>query len=179
MDGFGDFADTWTARQPTPGSTGMPGDVTGDGQVDDDDIDEQCTALRLGSNNPLYDLNHDGTVDDQDTDYLIGTLLQTSLGDANLNGMFNSSDLVQVLAAGLYEDAIPQNAGWSSGDWNCDGDFTTSDLVAALAAGGYVSAAEPVAAPASGLLAAAVDAVWRSTSPARATSPTFAIPVVL
>ena len=56
-------------------------------------------------------------------------------GDADLNGEFNSSDMVQVFAAGKYETG--ESAGWSNGDWNGDGLFDSSDMVTAFADGGY------------------------------------------
>ena len=56
-------------------------------------------------------------------------------GDANLDGDFNSMDLVQVLRAGKYETS--QTAEWSEGDWNLDGVFDRKDLVAALQRGAY------------------------------------------
>jgi hypothetical protein len=65
----------------------------------------------------------------------------TYFGDADLDGQFNSSDLVLVLAAGEYEDDLAMNSGWASGDWDGDGDFTTGDLIEALAHGGYERAA--------------------------------------
>jgi hypothetical protein len=65
-------------------------------------------------------------------------------GDANRDGIFNSSDLVLVLAAGQYEDSIAGNSRWEEGDWNGDGDFTTADLVLALSAGNYVAALDRV-----------------------------------
>ena len=61
----------------------------------------------------------------------------TYFGDANLDGEFNSTDLVAVLAAGEYEDGIESNSGWSEGDFDGDGEFTSSDLITALADGGY------------------------------------------
>ena len=64
-------------------------------------------------------------------------LKHTYLGDANLDGEFNSTDLVDVLAAGEYEDNIAVNSSWAEGDWNTDGEFTSADLVDALADGGY------------------------------------------
>ncbi len=64
-------------------------------------------------------------------------------GDANHDGVFNSSDLVLVFAAGQYEDQIVGNSTWEQGDWNEDGDFTTADLVFVFAAGHYVPAALP------------------------------------
>lgn len=58
-------------------------------------------------------------------------------GDANLDGVFNSSDLVQVFTYGEYEDEVIGNSSWESGDWNGDGDFGTGDLVAAFTTGNY------------------------------------------
>jgi ELWxxDGT repeat protein len=63
------------------------------------------------------------------------------IGDANGDGRFDSSDLVQVFQAGEFEDQIPNNSTWEEGDWNGDGDFTTADLVLALQSGSYVAAA--------------------------------------
>lgn len=56
-------------------------------------------------------------------------------GDANLDGRFNSSDLVQVFGAGLYETEQP--AHWQQGDWAGNGQFDSSDLVSAFSAGAY------------------------------------------
>jgi hypothetical protein len=68
-------------------------------------------------------------------------------GDANHDGIFNSSDLVLVFVAGEYEDGVGLNSTWEEGDWNGDGDFTTADLVAAFVAGRYVSSAMPIEWP--------------------------------
>ena len=62
-------------------------------------------------------------------------------GDSNLDGRFNSSDLVYVFRAGKYEDGIPNNATFQEGDWNLDGDFSSADLVLAFSAGTYEAAA--------------------------------------
>ena len=53
-------------------------------------------------------------------------------GDANGDGLFNSTDLVIVLQAGEYEDRIEDNSTFAEGDWNGDGDFDSSDLVLSL-----------------------------------------------
>lgn len=58
-------------------------------------------------------------------------------GDANRDGSFDSSDLIQVFQAGEYEDTISNNSDWSEGDWNGDGDFDSEDLVSAFASGCY------------------------------------------
>ena len=65
-------------------------------------------------------------------------------GDANLDGIFNSTDLVTVLLAGEFEDGIPNNSTFREGDWNGDGDFNTSDFILALQAGNYLRAAQPI-----------------------------------
>ena len=56
-------------------------------------------------------------------------------GDSNLDGEFNSSDLVTVFAAGKYE--ADADAGWADGDWGGDMKFDSGDLVVAFAEGGY------------------------------------------
>ena len=65
------------------------------------------------------------------------TLTVIGYGDSNLDGEFNSSDLVTVFAAGEYEDGIAENSYWTEGDWNSDGDFDSSDLVIAFRDGRY------------------------------------------
>jgi hypothetical protein len=85
-----------------------------------------------------------------------GDDLSPLVGDSNRDGVFNSSDLVLVFAAGQYEDAIRGNSGWEQGDWNGDGDFTTSDIVLAMSTGNYVAAARRGL----GGARAALDAVW-------------------
>ena len=56
-------------------------------------------------------------------------------GDSNLDGWFNTADLVQVLQIGKYETDVP--ATWEEGDWDGNGYFGTSDLVLALQIGRY------------------------------------------
>ncbi|MFC1759126.1 CotH kinase family protein [Planctomycetota bacterium] len=55
------------------------------------------------------------------------------VGDANLDGVFDSSDLILVFQNGRYENRSPLGAAsWSDGDWNGDGLFTSSDFVLAF-----------------------------------------------
>jgi hypothetical protein len=61
----------------------------------------------------------------------------TYFGDANLDGEFDTADLINAFTAGEYEDTIAGNSRWSTGDWNADFDFSTSDLVLAFQQGGY------------------------------------------
>ncbi len=62
-------------------------------------------------------------------------------GDANLDGLFNSTDMIAVFQRGKYEDDTPKNASWEDGDWDGDGDFTSADLVMAFQSGAYSAAA--------------------------------------
>jgi hypothetical protein len=137
-------AASWRATLPSPGRAGgqgLPGDLNGDGVANAADIDRLCQAI--DDNESTFDLNGDQVVDRGDLDYLIKNLFQTTHGDSNLDGLFNSADLVQIFAAGEYEDTVAGNTTWAEGDWNCDGEFDTQDLVVAFQEGGYVSASRP------------------------------------
>jgi hypothetical protein len=114
------------------------GDSSGDLTVDGHDIDRLCGLIHSGSESA--DLNGDGSVDKSDMDYLIHDILHTHYGDANLDGLFNSADLIQVFTAGEYEDGIPGNSSWSEGDWNCDNEFDSADMIAAFVEGAYSDA---------------------------------------
>jgi len=102
--------------------------------------------LRSAAPDPRFDLNGDGAVNSADRDLLIGSLAGTTYGDIDLDGRFDSSDLVRSAQAGQYEDNVVGNSGWEQGDWDGDGDFTTRDFVLAFQRGGYV--AGPPALPA-------------------------------
>ena len=65
------------------------------------------------------------------------TIDQAIAGDANLDGAFDSTDLVLVFAAGEYDDDIEDNSTLEEGDWDGDGFFDSSDLVSALREGCY------------------------------------------
>jgi hypothetical protein len=68
-------------------------------------------------------------------------------GDANIDGVFNSTDLIEVLANGEYEDNMVGNSSWSEGDWTNDNEFDSGDLVEALASGCYEQACFAAAVP--------------------------------
>ncbi|MCA9168225.1 MAG: matrixin family metalloprotease [Planctomycetales bacterium] len=100
-------------------------------------IDDVFAAIREGIHDQEFDLNLDGMVDEADARFLIHDLLMTDYGDANLDRVFDSSDLIRIFQAGEYEDSVSGNSTWSEGDWNGDGDFDSADLVAAFQAGWY------------------------------------------
>ena len=86
------------------------------------------------------DFNVDGRVDLDDLRLFVRSGLNTHIGDANLDGQFDSTDLVAVFQAGEYDDAIAENSTWVDGDWNCDAEFTSRDFVFAFQDGSYVRA---------------------------------------
>lgn len=145
LDQYGSLSTSWTAATASPGTVdvidGSVGDFNDDGMVDIVDVDLACQAVHAESPDARFDLNGDGNVDQQDQLILIETILDTSAGDSNLDGIFNSGDLVQVFTASQYEDGVAGNSSWSTGDWNCDGDFTSGDLVFAFSGDNYVAAA--------------------------------------
>jgi hypothetical protein len=146
----------WSAsRTPggSPGRLGSEADLDQNGIVDVADLDLLCSAILAEDANS--DLNQDGETDSNDMVFFVESLVRTSMGDVNLDGVFNSADLVEVFAAGEYEDGLAGNSIWADGDWNCDGDFDTGDLVLSFQRGGYVTEARH---------AQAVDAVMNTRS---------------
>ena len=115
----------------------LMGDFDQNRELDANDIDLLTESFRDGTHWQTLDVTFDGLVDQQDRDHWVNELRNTSYGDSNLDGVFDSSDFVEVFTRGKYEDATPLNAGWADGDWNGDGDFTSGDLVTAFVSGGY------------------------------------------
>lgn len=120
----------FSVRVKTPG---VEGDFNGDGVLDILDLHLLQLGMREGS--VTLDITGDWKADIHDQDRWVHSLFKTSYGDANLDGKFDSADLVTVFAAGKYETQSP--AMWEEGDWNGDGVFDTADLVLAFADGGY------------------------------------------
>jgi hypothetical protein len=123
------------------------GDFNSNGTLDAEDIDLLSGEVRSGANNATFDLNSDQLVDQLDRTVWVETLRKTYFGDSNLDGEFNTTDLVQAFQTGVYEDTIDGNAGWASGDWNGDADFNSRDLVLAFQSGGYEAGPRPAAVP--------------------------------
>ena len=127
----------------------MLADIDSSGRIDATDIDLLSAAIQADSSEPQFDLNLDGQVDLKDKSFLIQDVLRTNFGDANLDGRFNSTDLVLIFQRGAYEDDLAFNSGWADGDWNGDGEFDSTDLVWAFRSGAYTTN-----------IAAAIDAVF-------------------
>ena len=112
-------------------------DINRNGTVDVRDIDALARRVRIARYSPNYDVTFDGVVDFEDQVRWVERLMDTYFGDSNLDGEFNTADLVAVFRAGEFEDAIDGNSTWATGDWNGDEEFDTSDLVLAFQRGGF------------------------------------------
>lgn len=119
------------------------GDLVADGELDARDLNAFCAALHDFPSD-LLDLNGDGTTDHEDWRRFLLDEMGVPFGDANLDGVFNSSDLILVFSSGEYQDSRSGNSTWSEGDWNCDGEFDSTDLIWAFQGGAYESAADQV-----------------------------------
>ena len=117
------------------GGSTLLGDYNANGSLDAADLDLQAVAIDEGQNPAAYDLNNDDLVNYDDRLVWVEQLKNTYIGDANLDGEFNSADFVQVFVAGLYE--TQQAATWEQGDWDGNRLFDSSDFVAAFVGGGY------------------------------------------
>ncbi|MDG2380686.1 MAG: lamin tail domain-containing protein [Pirellulaceae bacterium] len=142
LESYGNDSRSWISDSPSPASrTELRGDFDHNRLIDAADIDLLFAAINAGLPDTDLDLTGDKIVNDDDRDVMVKEILGTHYGDANLDGLFNSTDLVSVFQASTYEDHLPQNATWESGDWNADGEFDSSDLVLAFQDGGYVRGA--------------------------------------
>ena len=129
----GDRWEIWSMTWDIPNFV----DVTLDDVFDAADMDALSEAVRTGGpGSGRFDLNEDQMLNDLDRQTWLERM-QRFAGDSNLDGEFNSADLVVVFSAGEYEDEIPFNSGWADGDWNGDGDFNSSDLVTGFQVGRY------------------------------------------
>jgi hypothetical protein len=157
---FGNLPTSWIAALPSPGtaaSNERPGDFDANGNLDAADIHLLCQQIRSTELDEEFDeefdLTNNGVIDFGDLQFLIQSLFGTAFGDANLDRVFNSSDLVQIFQQGLYENPAAGAARWESGDWNCDGAFTSTDLVLAFQEGAYVATARSGPSPAASVFA--------------------------
>ena len=125
----------------TPGAGGdsVLGDFDHNGQLNVADIDLLFIELRADEPDLAYDLNGDGRIDELDRDVMVRDILQTNYGDVNLDGVFDSEDLVRLLQIGSFEEGDDRDSTWGDGDWNGDGDFTSEDFVLAFQSGGYTA----------------------------------------
>ncbi|MCA9214839.1 MAG: VCBS repeat-containing protein, partial [Planctomycetales bacterium] len=108
-------------------------DWNGDGLFNDLDIRFIDRAIRSGQASNEFDFDENGNVDNHDFYVYLRNYVGYSLFDVNLDGRFNSSDLVTLFQAAKYEKDEP--ATWSEGDFDGDGRFDSSDIIDAFAFG--------------------------------------------
>ena len=125
----------------------LPGDLDGNGVIQAADINSLTNAILAGDFDPRHDLNDDGQVNGDDRTFWVEEIANTFFGDANLDGEFNSGDLVFAFARAEYEDEISENSTWEDGDWSGDREFDSSDFVVAFSHGGFEVGPRPIAVP--------------------------------
>ena len=129
-----------------PASSGMMlmespvGDFDANEVLDASDVEMLSTRIRgeLAQTwllDEMFDISDDATVDEHDLAYWVHDVKQTWIGDGDLDGEFNSDDLIRALAANTYEQDV--DATWLTGDFNASGRFDSLNLMDALDDGGY------------------------------------------
>lgn len=116
---------------------GLAGDFDGNGQLTANDMDLLSDAVRQGDHPAAFDLDANGLVDEADRETWIFDLKNSYFGDSNLDGEFNTSDMILVLETGEYEDELQANSTWATGDWSGDREFDSADFITALQWEGY------------------------------------------
>ncbi|QDU72055.1 hypothetical protein [Mucisphaera calidilacus] len=139
------YYDNWRIR--AGGISASPGDFDANAVVNGADIDFLSAALRAGSTDSMYDLDGSGVVDGDDLTYLIGTVIRTTSGDANLDYRVDLLDL-SALASGFGGSGT-----WSTGDFNGDG---LTDLLDLSALASHFEGGDGVPEPGLGMLVALV-----------------------
>jgi len=145
FESTGGRADLGANNDELPDQPTLVGDMDQNHQLNDRDIDELASATHHEQYVPHFDLDGNGDVNFDDVRFLVESLFGTVPGDANLDGVFDSSDLIQIFQHGQFEDGIANNSGWASGDWTGDGEFDTADLIMAFQMGSYSEADLPAA----------------------------------
>ncbi len=131
----GDFRGDIAGLPTSPGAypTGA------DGLIDEQDIDYVCANIgdfRDARQAVALDLSADMTgdllVDGLDLEDLVVNILQTQLGDFNLDGIVDATDEA-IRAAGTGDPCNNDaSCGWVQGDCNCDGLVNDADITCAL-----------------------------------------------
>ncbi|MBL8878518.1 MAG: hypothetical protein JNG88_05300 [Phycisphaerales bacterium] len=133
-DSRGDVAGSANGAAPGADPRGF------DGVVDADDIDYVCANYVTNwANTDLAacrdlsaDLDGDLDVDYDDVVELVVNILDTQIGDVNLDGAVDAADIA------IIEANLGNPGGWAQGDLNCDGQVTQDDLDLIAPCGGDI-----------------------------------------
>ena len=120
-------AEGWRASRQfggTPGPEALPGDLNLDRKINAADIDLLYEQIHQPNPDRRFDLTGDDLVQQDDVDLLIGSILNTRLGDSDLDGDVDISDFESV-ASGFGSDG----ASWEQGDFDGDRKITFADFV--------------------------------------------------
>ena len=120
----GNDGNLWTHGSTFDTHHNVPGDFNGDRVVDGVDVDLLFDAVGRASKNPDYVLNQELTLPNESSiaDF-IHDVLGTQFGDANLDGVVDTTDL------GIWQNHRFRTCkGWHSGDFNGDGVVDGSDF---------------------------------------------------
>ena len=130
-DAYGNSPSSWVAAGPSPGRfrPNVLGDLTHDGG-------STSKMLRIAPGGASGGLvgRFDRTMASSIRTIwfsLIEDILKTHIGDINFDGVFDSNDIIELLALNEFEDGIPNNSTYAEGDWDLDGEFTSADLLMA------------------------------------------------
>ncbi len=99
------------------------GDLSGNGQLDEDDLRELQQHVVAETDQLRFDMNGDRLVDANDVDFWITEIFGTLQGDANLDLAVDGSDFLAWNAAKF------SSTDWFGGDFNSDGVADGSDLL--------------------------------------------------
>lgn len=100
------------------------GDLNGDGQIDDVDIDALLDVVRIpGLASCHYDIANNGSLNGEDVDAIVA-LAGGVLGDANLDGTVGFADFLTL--SGSFGDV---DTRWHDGDFDGDDQVTFADFL--------------------------------------------------
>ena len=119
----------------------VTGDFDADKEITVSDVDLLIDEINAEQPRTWFDLNKDQVVDTDDLGMWVRDIQNTWIGDANLDGEFNSGDFVEVFKAGKYEAGVA--ASWSEGDWNGDQVSDSGDFIVAFQDQGYEQGPRP------------------------------------
>ena len=104
------------------------GDFDKDGMLDADDIDLLTANLSIPKEAEYaYDTDDDGMFDDADRLFLINDLMQTRVGDLDVDGDVDSADITVLATNWTGASQAGEGSTYGTGDVDFDGDVDAAD----------------------------------------------------